>query len=317
MSKTRVIEALLSLITPLAVVVCAYFAASGVSSYVAARYVGEATATERPVRRAPVAERSTTSRSKDGSSLADRNMFCSDCETSETSVGVQVAAATGDAVPETSLPLHLVSTAVSTDPAGSFATVVNTESDHRGAFWTGHSLPGAGEIKSIGPRWIDFVNPASNRVERLRLDRPAPASDPEPSRADHGPRRLSSRGGAHQQLEAEIASKVKQVNATTWEVDRSILDFLKANPTAARGVRVMPWMQDGKPAGFKITRLSSRSPVSKIGVERGDVLTAVNGTQLTGPDKVLAMMTQLQTLNRVVVDVERGGKTVSLTYLIR
>lgn len=316
MSSTRVIEALLSLITPLAVILCAYFAASGVSNYVAARYVGEATAAERPVRRAPAAK-PAAAREKDGAPLIDRNMFCSDCETSETTPELQVAAA-GDAIPETSLPLQLVATAVSTDPSGSFATVSNTESSHKGAYWTGQSLPGAGEIKSVTGRWIDFVNPATNRVERLRLDRPAPRPEPEPTARDRrSPRRLSARAEAARKLEEEIAAKVKQVGANTWEVDRSILDFLRGNPTAARGVRVMPYMNGGKPGGFKITRLSSRSPVSKIGVQRGDVLTAVNGTRLTGPDKVLAMMTQLQTLNRVVVDVERRGKTVSLTYLIR
>lgn len=318
MSSTRIIETLLSLITPLAVVVCAYFAASGVSDYVAARYVGEATAAERPVRRAPAATQEAP-RSKDGSALADRNMFCSECATTETSPELLVAAA-GDTVPETSLPLRLISTAVSTDPEGSFATIANTESSHKGAFWTGQSIPGAGEIRSVTGRWIDFVNPATNRVERLRLDRPAAAPEPEPKRAARRPSRssrLSARAEARRKLEEEIASKVKKVGDNTWEVDRSILSFLQANPTAARGVRVMPHMKNGKPLGFKISRLSSRSPVSKIGVRRGDVITSVNGTQLTGIDKVLAMMTQVQTLNRVVVEVERGGKPVSLTYLLR
>ena len=89
------------------------------------------------------------------------------------------------------------------------------------------------------------------------------------------------------------------------------------NPTAARGVRIMPSVKNGKPNGFRITRLSSRSPVSKIGVQRGDILSSVNGTALTGPDTVLSMMTQLNTLNRVVVTVERRGKPVELTYLLR
>jgi general secretion pathway protein C len=89
------------------------------------------------------------------------------------------------------------------------------------------------------------------------------------------------------------------------------------NPRATRGIRVLPSIKDGKANGFRITRLSSSSPVSKIGVQRGDVLTSVNGTALTGPDKVLAMMTQLNTLNRVVVTVERRGKPVELTYLLR
>jgi general secretion pathway protein C len=300
------------------VVVCAYFGARGVSEYVAARYVGEATAAERPVRRAPAVTPTAPQKNDhvaNGAAFTERNMFCSGCESSEAEPALQVAAA-GDVVPDTNLPLHLVSTAVSTDPSGSFATVVNTQSSHKGAFWTGQKIPGAGEIKSVTGRWIDFVNPASNRVERLRLDRP-PAPAPAPTETASITRRPNSRASARAQLEAEIASKVKAVGDNTWEVDRSIFDFLKMNPRATRGIRVLPSIKDGKANGFRITRLSSSSPVSKIGVQRGDVLTSVNGTALTGPDKVLAMMTQLNTLNRVVVTVERRGKPVELTYLLR
>lgn len=316
MSPTRIIESLLSLITPLAVVVCAYFGARGVSDYVAARYVGEASAVERPVRRAPAVKPSAKTAVKDGDRFVDRNMFCSDCESSESEPALQVAAA-GDVVPDTSLPLNLVATAVSTDPAGSHATIVNTQSERKGAYWMGQSVPGAGEIRSITGRWIDFVNPASNRVERLRIDRPAPT--PEPTRtATTRPRRdLGGRAAQRARLAEEVASKVKKVGDNTWEVDRTIFDFIRSNPTAAGGVRIMPSVKNGKPNGFRISRLSSRSPISKIGVERGDVLTAVNNTQLTSPDTVLTMMTQLNSLNRVVVTVERRGKPVQLTYLLR
>lgn len=318
MSPTRIIESLLSLITPLAVVVCAYFGARGVSEYIAARYVGEASAVERPVRRAPAVAPVKTA-SKDGDEFVDRNMFCSGCESSETEPALQVAAA-GDVVPDTGLPLYLVSTAVSTDPNGSHATIVNTQSDRKGAFWMGQPVPGGGEIRSITGRWIDFVNPATNRVERLRLDRPAPETATAPSTAAStrsGRGRFGARGAASAELEAEIAAKVKKTGDNQWEVDRTIFDFLRSNPTAASGVRVMPSVKNGKPNGFRVARLSPRSPVSKIGVQRGDVITAVNNTQLTGPDTVLTMMTQLNTLNRVVVTVERRGQPVELTYLLR
>ena len=317
MSSTRLIETLLSLVTPVAVILCAYFVASGVSDYVATRAIGEATAAERPVRRAPVAP-SPVIRSKSGVALLERNMFCSTCEASSSEPGLQVAAATG-AIPDTDLPLRLLATSVSTDPDSSFASIANTQSSHQGAFWSGDAIPGAGPIERITGRSVVFTNIALGRLERLRIDDvPPPAAAPEPKKE---PRKRTARrpprNNPTAELAAAIEANVREVSANTWEVDRSVIASLKGNPQAFRGIRILPHVENGKVSGFKITRLSSRSPISKIGVKRGDVISAVNGAALTGPDKVLQMMTQLNTLSRVEITVMRGGKPVNLTYLLR
>jgi type II secretion system protein C len=317
-SSTRLIETLLSLVTPVAVILCAYFVASGVSDYVATRAIGEATAAERPVRRAPVAP-SPVARSKSGVALVERNMFCSTCEASSSEPGLQVAAATG-AIPDTDLPLRLLATSVSTDPDSSFASIANTQSSHQGAFWSGDAIPGAGPIDRITGRSVVFTNTALGRLERLRIDDvPPPAAAPEPKKNASTRRvaRRPPRNNPTAELAAAIEANVREVGANTWEVDRSVIASLKGNPQAFRGIRILPHVENGKASGFKVTQLSARSPISKIGVKRGDVISAVNGAALTGPDKVLQMMTQINTLSRVEITVMRGGKPVNLTYLLR
>ena len=302
----RLIERGFSLVTPLTIVACAIFAAKMTNDFVEARYIGESsqatTVAPKPV---PVA--TTPRRSKAGAAIAQRNMFCSECELQTHEPGIAVASSAGG-VPDTTLPLRLVSTNIAADPGDSFASLENTASGHKGAYWSGNAIPGAGPIEKIGGRYVDFTNRETGRIERVRLATTPASSAPKPRTG------IRTRTSA---LDAEIADKVRKVNDTTWEVDRTLLTSLMSNPKALRGVRVGPAIKNGKIAGFRVSSLSRRSPVSKIGVKRGDIIRAANGTELNSPDVVLGMVTQLQSLNRVKVTVERGGKNIDLTYLLR
>ncbi len=310
MTATRLIEKSLSLLVPVTVIACALFGARIVNDFIEAQYIGEASAATSPAKRVVRPEPTSKARSKAGATLTARNMFCSECETSSLEPATAVASA-GDGVSDTQLPLRLVTTNVSTDPSSSFASLVNTASGHKGAYWSGQKIPGAGPIEKISGRYVDFLNTTTNRIERIRLDRPvataaAPVNPKRPNR-----RTASSKDSLN------LDDKVRKINATTWEVDRSVLQSLMSNPRALRGTRVVPNVKNGSIAGFKVSRLSSRSPVAKIGIKRGDVIRAANGVELNGPDVVLGFVGQVQSLNRVVVTVERGGKNIDLTYMLR
>lgn len=102
------------------ITLCATVAAKAASHVVEATYLGEpavATPRERSlVAAAPPPPR----RSKDGKQVVERNMFCSECTPPAPS------ATDPSQIPITSLPLSLVATAVSRDPASSLASVVDT-----------------------------------------------------------------------------------------------------------------------------------------------------------------------------------------------
>ncbi len=86
-------------------------------------------------------------RSKDGSQLAYRNMFCSECLPK-----VETPIKPGDAnqIVNTSLPLQLLATNVGANDKQSFATIINTENQFQGSFSVGDKVPGAsGNIKEI------------------------------------------------------------------------------------------------------------------------------------------------------------------------
>lgn len=300
------------LIGVLVIILCAVFAAQGVNHFIEAKYLPDAKESKAPKR---VAKRPTqTTRSKTGDPLAKRNMFCSDCVVEDVSATATGPVVDSDAPPITSLPLRLVATNISTVEAGSFATVQNTSSKMVGSFWIGDNIPGAGEIVRMRAKHVDFKNQQSKRVERISLlSGPAPAP-----KAASKPKAKGKPKSARQELLAAIDEGVKKSGDNSWDIDRAVVDKVLANPTAVgRGARIVPSIKNGKPNGFKLYAIRPSSVYSKIGLMNGDTIHAVNGFDLTTPDKALEVYTKVRESNNLSVTVTRRGKPVTLKYSIK
>jgi type II secretory pathway component PulC len=84
--------------------------------------------------------------------------------------------------------------------------------------------------------------------------------------------------------------------------------------TAARFV---PSIKDGKPNGFKLYAIRPQSIFGRIGLQNGDTIKAINGSEMTTPDAALGLYTKLRNASHLSVQVERRGETVTLDYSIR
>lgn len=288
---------------------CATFAAKAASHVVEATYLGEpavATPRERP----QVAAASPAPRhSKDGKQLVERNMFCSECTPPAPSK------IDPSQVPITSLPLSLIATAVSRDPASSLASVVDTERHHQGAYRVGERIPGGGPIVVIRHQSLDFDN--GGRVERLLLgEAQPPAIAANPPVAPPAPTTPTSPAG--DALAAELEAGIRKVDDTTFEVTRSLIDRALANPVAfIKGGRAAPAMVDGKPVGFRLFAVRSGSALARLGLASGDTLTAINGFELTSMDATMNAYAKLREATSLELSIDRKGKPATLRYAIR
>ena len=295
-------------VTVVAVMLCAVFAAKATASLIEAQVLGDAKQGPKitPVARAePVAK---PTRSKDGTQLATRNVFCSECTPS-------VAAANVDptAIAITSLPLALLATNVGSTPQQTWATIINTESQKQGAFTVDERMPGAtGNIKAIHYKYVDFEH--NGRVERLVLQGavlPAPAvaaAEATPAGGDEN----------KDELQAAVDNGIKKIDETNYEIDKSLLDKVLLNPMAiVKGARVVPAMKNGKPEGFKMYAIRPTSAFAKLGLSNGDTLTSINGFELNSADKALEVYTKLRDARSLELEVTRRGKPVTLKYSIR
>jgi general secretion pathway protein C len=299
----------------IAVIVCAMFSAMAVNHYVEGKYLAESAEPAKNAPRARQAKPKPTTLSKIGLPLAKRNMFCSECEPLEPVADDLPTDEAGDSVPLTSLPLTLIATNVSTYTANSFATIHNSNSERQGAYWISDVIPEAGPIEAIRGKYVDFRNAKNNnRLERIALlGKAAPKTKVTPKAKGKKPK-----GGKRAELRAAIDEGIKKVDDTHYEIDRALVDKLLANPmSVARGARVVPSIKNGKANGFKLYAIRPNSIYGKLGLMNGDTIHAVNGFELTTPDKALEVYTKVKTSSNLSVSVTRRGKPVNLGYNIQ
>jgi len=117
---------------------------------------------------------------------------------------------------------------------------------------------------------------------------------------------------------AELEKGIKKTGEHNYEVQRGTIDSLLGNMGAlAKGARIVPETRDGKSAGFRLFSIRPDGPFAKIGLQNGDVVSAINGLEMTSPDKALEVYTKLKTANHLSVAIERNGQKITKDYNIR
>jgi len=72
----------------------------------------------------------------------------------------------------------------------------------------------------------------------------------------------------------------------------------------------------GLPLGAAVQEVSKDSPAEDAGVQVGDIITAINGTTITGRLGVKSAVTGAKAGDRMVLTVYRKGQTVELTVIV-
>jgi len=69
--------------------------------------------------------------------------------------------------------------------------------------------------------------------------------------------------------------------------------------------------------GLRLQRAAQNTILSQLGLQKGDMVTTVNGFDMTQPDKVMEVYGKLKTSKSVQVVVERDGKPMTLDYKVK
>jgi type II secretory pathway component PulC len=290
------------------VLVCALFAARAVGHVIEAQMLGDArTAPAIPrIEPAPVVTAAVADPRAQGRGLVDRDMFCSTCGPALPPPG-EVVQAEGGEIALTSLPLVLVATSLGHQP---IATVRDDRSGSQGAYYVGEALPGAGAITKIGATYVDFVNTATSKEERVSLIAAA-AKTAAVTTTTAGPAPAASADNPY-------ADRIKKLDDTRYEVARDLVkELVGAAGKPLPGVRMVPASKDGKLAGIRVLQARPDSIAGQLGLRGGDTLAAVNGIAIDSIDKMLEVYSKLDNMNAVTIDGTRGGKPISWEYKLR
>ena len=73
----------------------------------------------------------------------------------------------------------------------------------------------------------------------------------------------------------------------------------------------MPSQKDGKTQGYKLYGIRRGTLPKLLGLKNGDMITAINGDELTSIDKAMALYTKLRRASRLEVNIVRKGKSMT------
>lgn len=81
--------------------------------------------------------------------------------------------------------------------------------------------------------------------------------------------------------------------------------------------RALPYMEQGKTLGFRITEITPGSIYEKIGLQNGDVIQRVNSQDVDDPAKFFQLYQGLRNERSIAIDLLRAGQRQTLNYEIR
>jgi general secretion pathway protein C len=174
--------------------------------------------------------------------------------------------------------------------------------------------------------YVDVVRAGAPQLVRWQLDGdlrsarrvtdvvpPSPIPAPPPVTDPLGPNPF-----APDPDDQAIVDSIRKLDDTHVEVPRSTVDRILQNPmAAAKGVRIVPAVKNGRPDGMKLYAIRPSSLWAALGFQNGDTVQSINGFSLDAPDKALEAYTKLRDATRLEIELSRRGRPEILVITIR
>lgn len=200
-----------------------------------------------------------------------------------------VAAATGDpsSAPATSANLTLAGTLAGPDPAVGWA-IIGASGQSARVYATGASLPGGTKLAAVYP-------------DRVILDRNG-------ARESLMLPRLSGGGAATPVAYAQGAG------APPASLADSVRQLMAQDPAAANELlRPQPVFAGGSLRGYRVYPGRNRAQFARLGLQPGDLVTAVNGAALDDPNRGLEILRGIGAGSAVMLSIDRNGQQQQLS----
>jgi general secretion pathway protein C len=179
-----------------------------------------------------------------------------------------------------------------------FAGAVLQDASNLQTFYRrGQKLPDGSRIISVKRDRITLSQPGGGTIEIQIVDetkivnvasKPAPGS---------GVRKLSD--GRYMVDQREVASSTENLSQVLTQA------------------RALPYIEQGKTVGFRISEIVPGSIYEKIGLVNGDVVQRVNAQDVDDPGKFFQMYQGLKDEKRISIDLLRNGQRQTLNYDIQ
>jgi len=236
----------------------------------------------------------TSQTSADVSALISRHLF------GNTEKAPVVEQDVEDDLPETQLNLKLRGIYSAEDIARS-NSIIEDGSGNQEVYFIDDKLQVSGRV-FLRQVYVDRVILETNgRKEELRLLDPLPES----MKAKNRPLPESRKGNKR--------TDDKRRNRQISQSLNKYRDQLLEDPLSLVGlVNFQPKMVDGQMIGFSISPGKDKRLFTQLGLRARDVITSINGVSLSNSQDAFQLLSEVQNMQELEVEINRGNETVSL-----
>ena len=111
---------------------------------------------------------------------------------------------------------------------------------------------------------------------------------------------------------------VRKLSDSKYMVDqKEVLASTENMSQILTQARALPYLEQGKTVGFRLSEIVPGSIYDKIGLQNGDVIQKVNSQDVDDPAKFFQLYQGLRNERSITIDVMRGGQRQTLNYDIR
>jgi general secretion pathway protein C len=208
--------------------------------------------------------------------ILTRNLFHS-----STEAPALTAAQLEEELEKSRLPVTLLGTFASSDPALSRATLMDKEKNETLVVGIGDQIKNTAEVQRIERRRVVLIENGAPRELTIGEDE---LGSPTIQRANNprmAARRAAARGG-FRRADTGVAIPRETIN-------RSLQDPSELLTQA----RVLPKFENGQMVGLQVNGIKPGSLFQEVGLQEGDVITEFNGIAINSPDESARIFSEL------------------------
>jgi general secretion pathway protein C len=113
------------------------------------------------------------------------------------------------------------------------------------------------------------------------------------------------------------ANKIRQEGDVTIVPRAMIRDYSKNVDKIWKNIGIAPQKKGNQLEGFRVRFVRRGSPFEKLGLRRGDIITAINGEPIHDLETVMELYRSSDTLDELTITVKRNNNEVELNYEIQ
>lgn len=219
-----------------------------------------------------------------------------------------------EALEETSLQLSLLGT-VAGDTGSARAIILDQRQKSQDIYRVGDSVQEA-EIRQILRGKVILRHGEKDEILTMaeKEDKPKDAAKPDQRRRSAGTSQSRGRS-APQAPQEEISGEPEEPEAEIISISQDVLqDSMNDINELMTQVRVRPYFRRGKAEGLIVSQIQADSIFAKLGLSNGDIISSVNGEQMSSPEDAFGFYNGLKSGEEVSIEITRRGQKRMLTY---